>query len=67
MNRDNYKLYYGKILLEVITLAKINVVKVLGYVGMALSIGTTIVNNINQKNEISEAAKKAVEEALNNK
>lgn len=47
-------------------MAKINVVKVLGYFGMALSIGTTIVNNINQKNEINEAAKKAVEEALKN-
>ena len=47
-------------------MAKINVVKVLGYFGMALSIGTAIVNNINQKNEINEAAKKAVEEALKN-
>ena len=48
----------------VITLAPINWVKVIGWVGTGLSVGATIINNINQKNEITEAAKKAVEEAL---
>ena len=66
MSRDDYMLYYGKIKLEVITLKKVNVVKVLGYVGTALSIGAQIINSINQKNEIAEAAKKAVEELQKN-
>lgn len=49
---------------EVITLKPINWIKVLGWVGTGLSVGATIINNINQKNEITEAANKAVEEAL---
>ncbi|MBR5862200.1 MAG: hypothetical protein IKZ08_02625 [Bacteroidales bacterium] len=39
-------------------------IKVLGILGTALSVGSTILNAINQKNEINEAARKAVEETL---
>ena len=42
----------------------INWVKVLGYVGTGLSFASMAINAVNQKNAITEAAKKAAEEAV---
>lgn len=46
-------------------MAKFNVGKVLGGFGLVLMIGSNIVNSINQKREIAEAAEKAVEKLIN--
>jgi hypothetical protein len=51
--------------LEVITLAKVNWGKVLGGFGILLTIGSNVINSINQKREIAEAAEKAVEKLIN--
>lgn len=60
MIRKIYNHYYGK---EMITLNS-KWTNVLGVLGMVASIAATILTNVNQKNEITKAAEKAVEEAL---
>ena len=46
-------------------MAKVNWGKVLGGFGFVLMIGSNVVNSINQKREIAEAAEKAVEKLIN--